>query len=252
MADPFSLSAYGDAAVMVGLGPDGDVRRLRAFRETLLRSLPPGVVDVVAGLESLLVELDPLATDAERVAYELCLLARAEGEPDAEAAAPREFVVPIVVDETTAPDLADVARELGEDEEAVIARIEASVFEVALLAAAMAPMMDGLDVPSPVRRQATPRTDVPQGSVMIAGRGAIIQPFPGPTGWRVVGRTPLSIVDIARESPVSFDVGDVFRFRRVTAEQATRLAGGFLEPAGATGPGGRSAPRDATAAGAPS
>lgn len=65
---------------------------------------------------------------------------------------------------------------------------------------------------------------------MIAGTNAIIQPFPGPTGWRVVGRTPHTIVDISRPDPVSFGTGDIVRFVPVTRDEACALDAGFLLP----------------------
>lgn len=65
---------------------------------------------------------------------------------------------------------------------------------------------------------------------MIAGTNAIIQPFPGPTGWRVVGRTPYTIVDITRPDPVSFGTGDVVRFVPVSRDEAAALDAGFLLP----------------------
>ena len=67
---------------------------------------------------------------------------------------------------------------------------------------------------------------------MIAGTNAIIQPFPGPTGWRVIGRTPLTIVDSRRERPVSFAPGDIVRFRRVDQGEALLRRGEFLVPQG--------------------
>lgn len=228
---PLAIAEFGDGAVMVTVrDPDDAARRrlIAEFREQVLSELPPGVDDVVSGVESLLVEFDPLATTSEQVSYALGALGRADVRASARPA-PSVFVVPIVVDEETAPDLADVAAELGIAPDEVIERLESSTLTINLLAAAMAPMMDGLDVPAPVRRQATPRTDVPPGSVMIAGRNAIIQPFPGPTGWRVIGRSPLRIVDITRESPVSFSPGDRVVFRRVDQADAAGLQGEFLE-----------------------
>lgn len=230
-AYPLAIAEFGDGAVMVTVRDPDEAERRRLigeFRERVLSELPPGVDDVVSGLESLLVEFDPLATTSEQVSYALGALGRADAVATARAT-PAVLVVPIVVDEQTAPDLLDVAAELGLSPDEVVERLESSTLTINLLAAAMAPMMDGLDVPAPVRRQATPRTDVPPGSVMIAGRNAIIQPFPGPTGWRVIGRSPLRIVDIARESPVSFAPGDRIVFRRISEADAVALQGGFLE-----------------------
>ncbi|MFC6354596.1 5-oxoprolinase subunit B family protein [Luethyella okanaganae] len=227
-----SLANYGDSAVMLTVAhPDEAIRRrtIREFRTLLLEDLPPGVDDVVSGLESLLVEFDPLLTSQEQLAYALSARSLHSHEGATPAGPVRELLVPLVVDPDTAPDLDAVAAELGLTAEAVIDRVVRSHLTVSLLAAAMAPMMDGLNVPRPVRRQSTPRTDVPAGSLMIAGRNAIIQPFPGPTGWRVIGRTPLTIVDITRQSPISFSPGDRMRFTVVSAQVAAGLAGRFLE-----------------------
>lgn len=231
-AFPLSIAEYGDGAVMVTVrDPAAEERRrlIGAFRERVLADVPPGVDDVVSGLESLLVEFDPLRTSAEQISYALGVLGSADRERAAGTAPARRLVVPIVVTAETAPDLDDVATELGLSPDEVIALLERSELTVALLAAAMAPMMEGLEVPAPVRRQSTPRTDVPAGSIMIAGRNAIIQPFPGPSGWRVIGRTPLRIVDIEREDPVSFRPGDVIAFRRVDEPASRALRGLFLE-----------------------
>ena len=229
-----TVEPFGDSAVMVTIPhPDPVIRRtaIVAFRERFLAHRPPGVLDVVSGLESLLVEFDPLETALPHVEYAVRLLA--ERLPVQERLRTRtalRFAVPVVFDEEAGPDLASVAEELGVAPAEVVEAIAESTFTISLLGAAMAPMMDGLRVPRPVRRLAEPRTDVAPGALMIAGTNAIIQPFPGPTGWRVVGRTPHTIVDISRAEPVSFGTGDVVRFVPVTRDEAAALDAGFLLP----------------------
>lgn len=231
-----AVEPFGDSAVMVTI-PEADTARRRAdiidFRERLLARRPHGVLDVVSGLESLLVEFDPIDTSPEHVAYAATLLADLPAvPPTGEVRARREFSIPVVFDEEAGPDLTGVGAEVGASVEDVVAGIAASTFTISLLGAAMAPMMDGLILPRPVRRRAEPRTDVAPGSIMIAGTNAIIQPFPGPTGWRVVGRTPHTIVDITREAPVSFATGDTVRFVPISRDQAVALDGAFLLPDG--------------------
>jgi KipI family sensor histidine kinase inhibitor len=231
------VKPFGDSAVMVTI-PSDDPRRRRAgivdFRDRLLGRRPYGVSDVVSGLESLLVEFDPLETSPGHVEYAAQLLAQLPFEgtsgPGRDA---HHFEIPVVFDEDAGPDLAGVAEELGTDVAAVIEGICSSTLAISLLAAAMAPMMDGLELARPVRRRAEPRTDVAPGSIMLAGTNAIIQPFRGPTGWRVVGRTPRTIVDITRSQPVSFATGDSVRFVPITAAEAVALDGSFLLPDGA-------------------
>jgi inhibitor of KinA len=229
-----AVEPFGDSAVMVTVPhAEQTVRRsaIVAFRDRFLAHRPHGVLDVVSGLESLLIEFDPLRTAPEHVEYAVRLLARwAPGDGPELPRAVREFAVPVVFDEETGPDLVSVAEEVRLEPAELVEAIAKSTFTVALLGAAMAPMMDGLELPAPVRRRAEPRTDVALGAIMIAGDNAIIQPFPGPTGWRVVGRTPHTIVDISRPDPVSFGPGDVMRFVPVTRDEAAALDAGFLLP----------------------
>ncbi|MGI3201100.1 5-oxoprolinase subunit B family protein [Streptomyces sp. GLT-R25] len=229
-----AVEPFGDSAVMVTVPhAEQTVRRsaIVAFRDRFLAHRPHGVLDVVSGLESLLIEFDPLRTAPEHVEYAVRLLARwAPGDGPEHPRAVREFAVPVVFDAEAGPDLVSVAEEVCLEPAELVEAIAKSTFTVALLGAAMAPMMDGLELPGPVRRRAEPRTDVAPGAIMIAGDNAIIQPFPGPTGWRVVGRTPHTIVDISRPDPVSFGPGDVMRFVPVTRDEAAALDAGFLLP----------------------
>ena len=227
-----TVEPYGDSAVLVhSAGTDRDQRRrdIAMFRRSVLERRPPGVTDVVSGLESVLVEFDPTRTNSDDVLFAARLIAELP-VPKHDDRDALQFEVPIVVDEITAPDLAEVAAELELSPTELVDVMVSSEFTIALLAAAMAPMMEGLRVRRPVRRQADPRTDVPAGSIMIAGVNAIIQPFPGPSGWRVVGRTPQTIVDIRRELPTAFSPGDRIRFRVITSTEANSLLGTFLQP----------------------
>ncbi|MPN56541.1 Kinase A inhibitor [bioreactor metagenome] len=131
----------------------------------------------------------------------------------------------MVFDSETGPDLADVAAEQGCTIEELIAELCRHELRIELLAAAMAPMMSGVRLGSEVSRQSQPRTDVQPGSIMVAGANAIIQPFPGPTGWKVVGRTPLTIVDMGVATPIGFAIGDRVRLRTVDPDYAGTLAG---------------------------
>lgn len=232
---PVVVEPFGDSAVMVTV-PSDDARSRRTgiteFRDRLLQKRPYGVTDVVSGLESLLIEFDPLETSPGHLEYAAQLLAQLPADAQEERET-RHFDIPVIFDEDAGPDLAAVAEEVGIRIAEVIEGICASSFTIALLAAAMAPMMDGLALPQPVRRCSEPRTDVPAGSIMIAGTNAIIQPFPGPSGWRVVGRTPHTIVDITRAEPVSFAPGDTVRFNPVSRDDATALDGALLLPTGA-------------------
>ena len=65
-------------------------------------------------------------------------------------------------------------------------------------------------------RLATPRKKVAAGSVAIAGRQTAIYPFETPGGWRLLGRTPVSVFRADREPMGLIAVGDEVRFFSIT------------------------------------
>ncbi len=223
---------YGDSALMVSLA-SGTTEELQAgsrnLREILLDVRPHGLLDVVAGVDSVLVEFDCLAVSHGQMAQTIRLAAAGRTQQDGKSGHPgKHFVIPVVVTEEFAPDLGDVAEELGISEKALLGHLEASVLSINLLASAMAPMMGRMNFPGQVSRCKEPRTNVAPGSVMVAGNNAIIQPFPGPTGWKVIGRTPLVICDISEDPPTSYTPGDTVRFKVVPESEWMRLEGQFL------------------------
>ncbi|WP_082072104.1 carboxyltransferase domain-containing protein [Pseudarthrobacter chlorophenolicus] len=226
---------FGDSALMLRIADeDAEARRAgaRRLRDILLDVRPYGVLNLVSGAESLLVEFDCLAVSHGQLAQTIRLAVAGMGLQDAgPVAGAKDLVVPMVVSGEFSPDLPGVAQELGLSQEATLSALTSSVLTINLLAAAMAPMMAGVNFPGQVSRCAEPRTDVPPGSVMVAGTSAIIQPFPGPSGWKVIGRTPLTICDIHEDPATSYRPGDRVRFEIIPESRWAELEGRFLRPA---------------------
>jgi KipI family sensor histidine kinase inhibitor len=86
-----------------------------------------------------------------------------------------------------------------------------------------APYIGLLDAKLAVPRLATPRTLVPAGSIGIANRQTVVYPTPAPGGWRLIGRTPRVLFDIARESPCLLRPGDRIRFTAIDADAFAHL-----------------------------
>lgn len=80
-----------------------------------------------------------------------------------------------------------------------------------------------------VGRLPTPRVRVEPGSVGLAGRQTGIYPLPRPGGWNLVGRTPLTIVDVAAGF-FPLRVGDTVRFERIDGRRFRELEGERLAP----------------------
>lgn len=238
---------FGDSGLMLKAAAGTAEERQagsRRLRELVFDLQPHGLLDVVAGVDSVLVEFDCLVVSHSQLAQTIRLaaaggaraagggLAAVGGGPAAEL-----FEIPMVVSEAFSPDLPGVADELGISQEAVLEILEGTELSINLLASAMAPMMGSLPFPGQVSRCREPRTNVDPGSVMVAGTSAIIQPFPGPSGWKVIGRTPLTVCDIREDPATSYAPGDRVRFRVIPESGWDALEGRFLRPAAATSRG---------------
>jgi inhibitor of KinA len=72
-------------------------------------------------------------------------------------------------------------------------------------------------------RLATPRRRVPRGSVGIAGNQTGVYPFATPGGWRLLGRTPISMFRSDRDGLSLLSIGDRVRFVAISRERFATL-----------------------------
>lgn len=223
----------GDAALRV-VAQSGDAETSWATVHSLAGWLTTAGVDgihcAVPTYDSVLVEFDPYLTTARQVRAFVLLGMRQLDFVGPALREPRRFEVPVVYGGDYGPDLERVAEHQGLDVEDVIARHTAKTYVIRCLGApAGSPMMDGPDFPVPVPRLKDPRLSVPAGAVSVAGRQAVIAPAVAPGGWCVIGQTPLTVLDAAREPLVPYVPGDELRFYRIPAEDFGSFAGQFLE-----------------------
>ena len=81
---------------------------------------------------------------------------------------------------------------------------------------------DGLDPRLACTRKKNPRTKVQAGSVGIGGAQTGIYSLDSPGGWNIIGKTPVQLFDMKKKRPTKIDVGDRFRFIRISTEAYER------------------------------
>lgn len=216
-----TIEPLGDSAVRVCFGSTIDPDTLDAvqgFVAALARRPLAGVKEAVPAYAVVVVYFDPLALSFEAVRDHLAPLW--DGR-DAAFPEPRLVSVPVCYGGAFGPDLAAVAGEHGMSEAEVIARHTAPLYRVAMLGFAPGfPYLAGLDPAIATPRLDTPRARVPAGSVGIAGEQTGIYPQESPGGWRLIGRTPLTLFDPAAEPPFLLAPGDRVRFVAIAPEDA--------------------------------
>ena len=210
MSQP-KIVPLGDAALVFEAPPPATLdcqRRVWAAAE-LARDWPH-VLEVVPGMNNLTLVFDPLEADRD------ALSSRLQHAWDAAAAAPaagREVEIPVQYGGEFGPDLTAVANHTGLSVREVVERHSAGQYVVFFLGFQPGfAYLGGLDEALHTPRRASPRLEVPAGSVGIGGEQTGIYPATSPGGWQLIGRTELPLFDPARRPPTLLQPGDRVRF----------------------------------------
>jgi inhibitor of KinA len=215
-----TITPLGDQAVLAAFGIEADALR---FAAAVRAAAPPGVVDVVAAYVTVAIFYDLARTRYARLATDLERLhATASHAPPADAG--NSYVIPCCY--VHGPDLTRVADHTGLPPAAVI-RLHSET-EYTVYAIGFCPGFPYLGyLPPPlcgVPRLPSPRVRVEPGSVGLTGRQTGLYPLERPGGWNLIGRTPLTLVDVAA-GYFPLRPGDRVRFTPIDEPEFERLKG---------------------------
>lgn len=215
----------GDAALLI---ETSDPEHVLALHGALHDSPAPGQLDAIPGARTVLVRVRP-GTDLAAVAGHL---RRLRPEPVDESAG-QHIVIDVRYD---GADLAEVGELTGLGSAGVVAAHTASQWRVAFTG--FAPgfgYLTGGDTRLRVPRRATSRTEVPVGSVGLAGEFSGVYPRNSPGGWQLIGRTAAPLWDSRRDPPALLTPGTTVRFRDIGGSPGI---GGSLDLGGSPSLGG--------------
>jgi KipI family sensor histidine kinase inhibitor len=125
----------------------------------------------------------------------------------------REVEIPVRYGGEYGPDLQAVADHTGLSTSEIVQRHSSGEYVVFFLGFQPGfAYMGGLEAALHTPRRASPRLEVPAGSVGIGGEQTGIYPATSPGGWQLIGRTDLPLFDAARRPPTLLQPGDRVRF----------------------------------------
>ncbi|NUR16634.1 MAG: allophanate hydrolase subunit 1 [Dermatophilaceae bacterium] len=188
-----------------------DLAEVMALHQALAAHRPAGVVDLVPAARTLLLAFDERVTSHGRLAD---IVEAVDVDSSHAAATPAGSVTIEVV--YGGEDLAEVASLTGLSVDEVVRRHTAAEYVVAFTGFAPGfAYIAGGDPALVVPRRPTPRTQVPAGSVALAGEFTGIYPRQGPGGWQLVGCTNAPLWDLGRTPPALLTPGTSVRFEAV-------------------------------------
>ncbi|MGN0983649.1 MAG: 5-oxoprolinase subunit PxpB [Gemmiger sp.] len=228
MVNPeLTFTPVGDCGVLAVCGASIDEAvnaRVMALDRAVRTAALPGVTETVPTYAALLIRYDPLRTDPDALTAALRRLAaslrRGRGGPGAG----RLVEIPVCYGGDCGPDLPFVAAHAGLREQEVVALHSGREYRIYMLGCLPGlPYLGGLAPRLYCPRLETPRTRIPAGSVGIGGQQTGIYPLDSPGGWRLIGRTPLTLFDPARGGRLPYAAGDRIRFVPISPSEFARL-----------------------------
>ena len=236
MAAPLSpprLLPSGDSAITVEFSrkiDDEANRRVLALDRLLAQKPIAGVSESIPTYRSLLVHFDPAQIDFATLGQKLVELAL-RPLPASEKA--RLWRIPVTYGGEYGIDLEDVAKMLNTTPDDIVARHIASEYRVAMIGFTPGwSYLSGLHEFLHMSRRKDPRLLTPAGTVSIGGVQTGVQCIAGPSGWHLLGCTPVRTYQLHREPTFLLEPGDHVKFYQIDAktytEQERAVEGGEI------------------------
>jgi inhibitor of KinA len=219
--------AASDQSLLVYLGNEiGQAAHENVLH--LLRSIeaasPPWLRNLQPAYCSLLLTFDPGKIAHDKV--EVFLHSVAQSFKKTSPVSSKTVEIPVCYGGEFGPDLEEASMLLSLSPQRIIELHAATTYCAYFLGFApgfayLGNLPSQLELP----RLSTPRKKVPSGSVAIAGEQTAVYPFATPGGWRLIGRTPLTMFRPDRDPMGLIALGDHVHFRPISREEFLRSEG---------------------------
>lgn len=221
---PPRILPSGDAALTVEFGRTIDPavnRRVLALDRAVATAALDGVRETVPTYRSLLVHYDPVRIGFHDLSLRLLALAATATEETGQV---RRWRVPVVYGGDYGIDLEEVARAHDMTPDEVVARHSGGDYLVAMIGFTPGfAYLSGLDAAIATPRRTSPRTETPAGTISIGGVQAGIQCLAGPSGWHLLGRTPVRTFHPHRDPVFLMEPGDAVSFYAIRSDEFAAL-----------------------------
>jgi inhibitor of KinA len=217
----YKISPLGDLAILLTFGNEINEktnRQIQLFISKLEQEKIRGIIEWVPAYTTLTIYYQPEVIVYDSLKAELDRVSRSPGQtlPDS----PLVYEIPVCYGGERGQDLAYVADYHGLDEQEVIslhANREYLIYMMGFMPGF--PYLGGLPEKLAVPRLERPRQNVRSGAVGIGGSQTGIYPADVPSGWRIIGTTPVTLFSPEKEEPFLFSSGHYIKFVPISEEQ---------------------------------
>ena len=225
MQNNLKIIPEGDSSILMVFGNEVNPeinRKISAVVQLIKSQHIEGLVDMIPSYCALLINYNPLVLPYEKARERLERLAQID--LGGAAGAKRVFEIPVCYGGDFGPDMQNICDHSGLSEAEVIELHSSRDYLIYMLG--FLPgfcYLGGLDEKLHTPRLASPRLQIPAGSVGIGGSATGIYPMDSPGGWQLMGKTPVRTYDPDRAVPILVSAGDYIRFVPVDEAEFHRI-----------------------------
>ncbi len=218
------FSAVGDCAMLVELGSgidEGLNEAVLQLEAQIHKMAIVGVEETTPAYNSLLLHYNP-----ELVSFAALQSAVSAIEPQNSEAERERYLwhVPVCYGAQFGEDLNYVANYHHMSPEELIQRHSAPRYRVYMIGFAPGyTYLGGLDESLHTPRRENPRLHTPAGSISIGGMQALIAGVAMPSGWQLLGQTPVATYAARRDPPFLIAPGDAVEFHPIKADEFMQM-----------------------------
>lgn len=222
----YKIIANGDSALtIIFTDPISQnlSRKIMALTTICQQKLTPQVTEYIPAYQSLTLCYKPNKISFEQLHSQVTLLLQSPLPLDDYQS--KNIVIPVCYEDEFAIDLNHVVKHSGLSKQDVIRTHSQTEYFVHMLGFSPGFLyLGGLKKQLTCPRKASPSLSVPAGSVGIGGNQTGIYPQTSPGGWHIIGRTPLPLFDINKDSPCIASPLDIVTFTPISSERFVELS----------------------------
>ncbi len=228
------LTPLGDSAIVVTFGSEMSVGTHKQIM-TLMMALEDtpfeGFIESVPAFTNLTIFYDPLIvyqtyqmqgsslTSPFKIVSGLVEKKLASLPDDKDQTSPT-VEIPVCYGGKYGPDLQDVAKINNLTPDEVVSIHSSGEYLVYMVGFAPGfPFLGGMSEKIKAPRRPSPRSNIPKGSVGIAGMQTGVYPISTPGGWQLIGQTPKPLFLPKQNPPSLLEAGNIVKFIPITERE---------------------------------
>ncbi|WP_198651327.1 5-oxoprolinase subunit PxpB [Salinicola sp. CPA57] len=224
MTPTYQIVPLADQGVLIDCGETIDIE-INRWVDAAARAVRVAGIDGITGIvptyRSLAIEYDSVMVTQRELISRLEQLVGALRVSHRRC---RRWRIPVTYGGEFGIDFDDFARRHGLDREALIALHTTPDYRIFMIGFMPGfAYLGGLNACLHTPRRDSPRTQTPAGSVSVGGQQTAVSSVEAPSGWHLLGRTPVRTFAPERQTPVLMEAGDSIRFEPIDSERFTAL-----------------------------